>query len=421
MNRDRLLGLAFVVLLLAALSMSVLAYRKAFTPVDWVTLRTDHTGLQLSPGADVKVRGVLVGEVRSVSSDGTAATLRLALDPAAIGQIPSNVAARLLPKTLFGERYVALVPPDAPSPVPLRAGAVIGQDRSSSAIELEKVLDDTLPLLQTIQPDKLAATLGALATALQGKGDEIGGDLTALDHYLAGLNAQMPDLQADLAKLGPVLAGYDGALPDLLGILRNATVTANTVSQQRDQVAAFLADTTDLAGSAQSFVERYGDRIIQLGQVSAPVLQLLAAYSPEYPCLLQGLTRLQPNVEKVFSGGQMHITLEVTKDNGPYVAGQDAPVYGAHNGPNCRGLPDPPVPAPQVPVNDGYDYAAARPLVPLPVGLPVAPMGYAGTAEERELITPLVAVATGVSPDAVPASADLFWGPLLRGTVVSEG
>jgi phospholipid/cholesterol/gamma-HCH transport system substrate-binding protein len=152
--------------------------------------------------------------------------------------------------------------------------------------------------------------------------------------------------------------------------------------------------------------------------VSAPVLQLLATYSPEYPCLLQGLVKSQPSVEQVFSGGRMHITLEVTKDNGRYNAGQDDPVYGAHTGPNCRGLPDPPVPAPQVPVNDGYDYGAARPVAPLPVGL-VAPMGYAGTAEEQALIKPLVAVATGVSPDAVPDSADLLWGPLLRGTVVN--
>jgi len=125
----------------------------------------------------------------------------------------------------------------------------------------------------------------------------------------------------------------------------------------------------------------------------------------------------------VFSGGRMHITLEVTKDNGPYVAGQDAPVYGAHNGPSCRGLPDPPNPAPQVPLNDGYDYGAARPVAPLPVGVPglTAPMGYAGTAEEQALIRPLVGMASGVSPDAVPDSADLLWGPLLRGTVVNVG
>jgi len=50
-----------------------------------------------------------------------------------------------------------------------------------------------------------------------------------------------------------------------------------------------------------------------------------------------------------------------------------------------------------------------------------AAMGYAGTAEEQALIRPLVGLASGVSPDAVPDSADLLWGPLLRGTVVNVG
>jgi phospholipid/cholesterol/gamma-HCH transport system substrate-binding protein len=415
----RLLGIAFVLLLVGAMSMSVLTYRKAFTPVTWVTLQTDHTGLQLNEGADVKLRGVVVGEVRQISADGQRATLRLALDPAQVGQIPANVTARLLPKTLFGERYVALqAPPDA-SGVPLRDGAVIGQDRTASAIELERVLDDALPLLQAIQPDKLAAILGALATALDGRGDQLGRDMDRLDAYLAALNREMPALKTDITKLADVVSTYDGALPDLMAILRNASVTATTIAQQRDQLAAFLADATDFADSARTFLQRYGDRIIQLGKVSAPVLQLLAAYAPEYPCLLHGLVALQPNVEGVFASGQMHITLEITRDNGPYTAGRDAPGYGAKNGPNCRGLPHPGVPAPQVAVNDGYDYGASRSAAKLPVGLIPVSMGYAGTAQEKALVLPLVAAATGTPVGQVPDSADLFWGPVLRGTVVN--
>jgi phospholipid/cholesterol/gamma-HCH transport system substrate-binding protein len=416
----KILGLGFVVLLAAALSLSVLTYRKAFTPVDWVSLRTDHTGLQLTDGAEVKLRGVQVGEVRGISANGQDATLRLALDPATIAQIPGNVSAELLPKTLFGERYVSLEVPEHASVTPLHDGSVIDQNHSQSALELERVLDDVLPLLQTIQPDKLAATLGALAGALQGRGDELGSDLSKLDKYLAGLNRDLPALRADIGKLADTLSTYDGALPDLMTILRNATVTANTVSDQRDEIAAFLADTTDLADSAQGFLDRYGDRIIQLGQVTAPVLELLATYSPEYPCLLQGLVTLQPKVQQVFAGGRMHITLEVTRDNGKYVPGQDAPVYGAATGPNCRGLPNPPVPGPQPQLNDGYDYGARRAPVSLPVvSSLLAPMGYAGTPEEQDLVRPLVAAATGTSADQVPQVADLLWGPLLRGAVVN--
>jgi len=314
----RLLGFTFVLLLSAAVGMSVLTYRKAFTPVTWVTLTADHTGLQLNDGAEVKLHGVMVGEVRSIASDGQRATLRLALNPRQAALIPSNVTARMLPKTLFGERYVALqIPPDA-SATPLRDGSVISQDRTSAAIELGRVLDDTLPLLRAIQPDKLAATLGALATALDGRGDQLGSDVVSLGHYLDALNAQMPAIQADISKLASVLSTYDGALPDLLAILRNVTVTATTVSQQRDQLAAFLADTADLANSSREFLDRYGARIIQLGQVSAPVLELLAAYAPEYPCLLQGLVAIQPRADQVFAGGKMHITIEVTRGNGGY-------------------------------------------------------------------------------------------------------
>jgi phospholipid/cholesterol/gamma-HCH transport system substrate-binding protein len=391
----RLLGAAFVLLLAGLLTTSVLVYRQAFTPVSWVSLHTTHAGMQLSEGADVKYRGVIVGQVRSISADGSSAALRLALDPALIGHIPADVSARLLPKTLFGERYVELVGTGG-GPA-LRAGATIGQDRSENAVELERILDQALPLLQAIKPDKLAATLGALAYALQERGSQLGNDLTVANGYLAALNEQMPVIAQDVRRLSAVLDIYDGALPDLLEVLRNITVTANTVSQQRDQLSRFLISTTDVAQAADRVLTTHEARIIQLGQVSRPVLELLAVYAPEYPCLLKGLVALQPRVEKVFASGRMHITLEVTKDNGKFVKGRDEPVYGAQNGPNCRGLPgNVQVPAPGAELNDGYDYGV-----------------------ERQLLKGLLAVNSGTTPEQVSDFATLLWGPLLRGTVVN--
>ena len=48
-----------------------------------------------------------------------------------------------------------------------------------------------------------------------------------------------------------------------------------------------------------------------------------------------------------------------------------------------------------------------------------AAMGFAGTAEERSLLDPIVAGARARRSDQVPDVADLLWGPLLRGTVVN--
>ncbi|MCP2325314.1 phospholipid/cholesterol/gamma-HCH transport system substrate-binding protein [Hamadaea flava] len=425
--RLRLLGLGFVVLLVGSLTLSVLAYRKAFTPVDWVTLRTDHTGMQLATGAEVKLLGVQVGEVREITANGSSAELRLAIDPDQIARIPADVSARLLPKTLFGERYVELVPagtgrsvgqsegaggrpaPTSGMTVPareggpaLRAGAVIAQDRTSSAVELEQVLDRALPVLQAIKPDKLAATLGALAYALDGRGQRLGQDLANADEVLAGLNKQMPTIATDVRRLAQAVDGYNAALPDLLTILRNVTVTATTVADQKEQLAEFLADATDLADNTRIFLDRYDDRIIQLGRVSRPVLELLAAYAPEYPCFFQGLTALQPQLEEVFAGSRMHITLEVTRDNGKYVKGRDEPVYGARNGPQCHGLPNPKVPAPSTPIADGYDYGAGAPA-------------------RQPLLRPIVAALTGTQPDQVSDLSLLLWGPLLNGQTVNLG
>jgi phospholipid/cholesterol/gamma-HCH transport system substrate-binding protein len=408
--RLRLAGVGFVVVLLAATALSVLIYRKAFTPVTEVTLLTDHTGLQLNPGADVKVRDVIVGEVREVTANGQHATLSLALQPESTRWVPANVSARLLPKTLFGERYVSLEIPPTPAKA-IDDGAVIGQDRSSSALELERVLDDVLPLLRTINPEQLATTLGVLAGALRGRGDQLGANLERLDEYLIRFNPHVPTLRTDLARLADTLEAYDGAADDLLTLLRNATVTLTTVSDQRAQLAALLTDTADAAQYATGFLDRHGDRIIQVGKVSRPVLELLATYSPEYPCVLAGLVRLQPRVEEVFSGGRMHITLEATRDQGKYVKGRDDPRYDASGGPDCNGLPKPKVPFGPPDIDDGSSHDG---------GVVPAAMGYAGTEEERGVIDVLAGAATGTAPDQVPESASLLWGPVLRGTVVNE-
>jgi len=397
MMTNRTLGAGFAIILITVLGLSVLVYRKAFTEVDRVTLHADHAGMQLSEGADVKLRGVVVGEVRSVRADGTKAILELALDPSQRRLIPADVTARLLPKTLFGERYVALQPSSTTTIGPsISDGAVIEQDRTETAIELERVLDNALPLLQAIRPDKLAAVLGALAYGLEGRGDRLGHDLESLSLYLDELNQRMPTIAEDVRRLAEVLEIYYGAAPDLLALLRDATTTMTTIAQQRTQLADFLSHTTGLAVEGHDFLDRYDDRLIQVGRVTRPVLELLAAYAPEYPCLLNGIVTLQPRAEQVFASGRMHITLEATKDGGKYQANRDEPVYGAKNGPNCRGLSHPPVPAPSVPLNDGYDYGG-----------------------ERDLLRPIISAATGTLPEQVGDLSLLLWGPLLRGTVVN--
>ncbi len=54
----------------------------------------------------------------------------------------------------------------------IEAGATI--KRTEVSIEVEKVLSDLYLLLRTVEPAELNQMLNALATALEGRGDELG-------------------------------------------------------------------------------------------------------------------------------------------------------------------------------------------------------------------------------------------------------
>ncbi len=215
-----LLGLAGLLAVLGSAGLTYAVYNKAFTETASVTVVVEQLGEQLGIPADVKVRGVRVGEVRSSTPDDSGkVVLELALEPTALADIPAAVTARILPKTLFGERYVELVVASGASASAtgtLAEGAVIAQDTSARSVQLQEVFDELGPLLRTVQPADLNATLSSLAAALAGRGEELGGTLDRLGAYVAELRPLVPQLQTDLTLLADVTARYGEAAPALL-------------------------------------------------------------------------------------------------------------------------------------------------------------------------------------------------------------
>ncbi len=171
--RRRIAGIVFLVVIALLVQLSVALYQKRFTATVDIALETDRAGNQLSVHADVKVRGVIVGEVRKIRSSGQGAVLDLSLNRDKAELVPTNVTARLLPKTLFGEKEVSLVVPADPGP-PIRSGDRITQDRSSTALETERALNDLLPVLRALDPQSVSSALNALSTALRDRGDRLG-------------------------------------------------------------------------------------------------------------------------------------------------------------------------------------------------------------------------------------------------------
>src|SRR5438270_1545284 len=141
----KLYGVLLLAVAAALVALSIMSFTQDFTPADYVTVHISRAGLQLLPGSDVKERGIIVGSVQDISSTGDGADLKLRLRPSAAEQIPANVSVRLLPKTLFGEKFVDLVPPAQPSVQHLADGAVIDENQTKPTLEIDEALDDLLP------------------------------------------------------------------------------------------------------------------------------------------------------------------------------------------------------------------------------------------------------------------------------------
>lgn len=421
----RVLGVMFICLLALGVWFVNAVFTQKFVSYDKVALKTDTVGLQLPSRADVKVRGVIVGQVLKAAPGTDGATLTLGIKPDKIKEIPKDVSASILPKTLFGEKYVELdIPKGANTTTSLKAGDTITQ--TALPFEVEKVLSDLYPLLRTVQPAELNYTLNALATALEGRGEKIGQSFVTLDSYLKRMNPEMPKLINDLRLLSTVSATYADVMPQIAATLRNTVKTGNTLRTKSEKLHSFLQDVASFSNTAKAFLDANGDNLIQLGKVSEPQLALLRRYSPEFPCLLEGLVRQAPRLGSTFRGFVFHIQLETLKTQPRGYNPGDRQVYGAHNPPTCAGLPNPPGSqahpynlAPNF--NDGVNNLGRGDNQRTATGFSRTSLTstFGGTAETTAMVNSLTAPALGVPVDQVPGVTTLLFGPLAAGTEVS--
>jgi phospholipid/cholesterol/gamma-HCH transport system substrate-binding protein len=412
-HRYEFLGLTMLLILALLVWLSIAMFEQQFTSTTPVSLHISRAGLQLLPGSDVKVRGIIVGSVKQISSDGNGAQIELNIKPDKAKLIPANVSARLVPKTIFGEKYVDLVLPSRPSGQ-LASGSVIPEDRSKPALEINQALDDLLPVLRTVQPAELSQTLTALATALQGRGNELGETLVQLRDYVQAVNPHVPQLGRDLDLAAQVAEAYNAAAPDLLHLLRNLTATSNTVVDEKTQLTALFTNVTSASNATSSLLSRSANDLVTINQISAQTVALLKQYSPEYPCLIKGIANVVPRIHKAqpstgpFRFGP-RVTLEFLPPMKAYKYPTDLPEFADTRGPNCYGLPNPPLSLPKVRYDDGT--GPDNPSATQPHAKSTGPV--------RSPLAPLLGPILGVPDSKVPDIAGLLYGPLLNGTRVS--
>jgi phospholipid/cholesterol/gamma-HCH transport system substrate-binding protein len=425
-HRAPLLGLTFLAVLALLIALSIGIYRKA---LPWqhsvaVTLTTPAAGLQLTPPAEVKLDGLIVGSVRSVTSTGTSAVLHIALSPKDLHLIPANVDAEIIPKTLFGEKYVNLRMPPDPSSQAIAAGDQIRQ--STTSIELSAVFNDIGPVLNTLQPQQLATTLSAISQALDGRGHELGDNIVLLHRYLAGLDPHLGRLTEDLNLLATTANGYAADTPALIKVLDNSRAISSQLLVPKEQAfSTFLQQTVSTASETEQVLRANAHDLITLAGRSRSVLRVLANFSSEYPCFIHSLYVGNGGLDHVYGGPGpfLKVSIDVIAANQPYSYPKDLPTnpHSAANNNNLpKGIPPGPyctkIPSSAKGQTDAKPYTLEFP--PGPTGSQAAANSAYQTNGRDALADALVAQYQHVPPSSVPGYASLLVAPTLgSGTV----
>jgi len=333
-------AIAGLAVIIGAIGAAVGVYNHSFSrPVD-VTFEAPHAGLLLMAGTEVRLRGIPVGRVDSVTSQGSGSRLVLALDPDKTQFIPASTTARIAPSTVVGAPHVELLVRSSAGSQPIRPGEVIRADGEIPSVN--DLFQDTVTLLQAIPVDDLNATLSGIAAALDGRGNELGAMLTELNTYVAEANDHSTAIGRDLELAAKVSTQYSEIARPLVKLLKHSTVTGKTIRVRRDDFDDLLDAGRDVADVGTPFVEDLRPPLTQGLKALAPVTSLLATYSPMFACTLKEMARQSLHNVSLgikYPGAQSVMTLLPGQRGYRYP--EDLPKFVDDRGPTCYSLPNP--------------------------------------------------------------------------------
>jgi phospholipid/cholesterol/gamma-HCH transport system substrate-binding protein len=331
-----LVGLVSIAVVVAIVFVAVTLFRGGFTTSVPITIMSDRAGLVMNPDARVKMRGVQVGKVASIQEmPGGRAALHLAMDPSQLHLVPSNVLVDITSTTVFGAKFVQLVPPDNPSTEPLAAGAVL--DSKNVTVEVNTVFEQLTQVLSSIQPEKLNETLGAIATAFNGRGQKIGQTLADLDAYLAKTEPSLGALSRDLAVAPDVLNTYADVSPQLVDTVKNSTKISQTIVDEQDNLDAFLVSAIGLADIGNDVIGANRQPLTDVLHLLVPTTDLTNEYSPAINCALAGMADLLHQPPLPAPGILISVSFMFGIERYRYPT--NLPKVAATGGPQCSGLP----------------------------------------------------------------------------------
>lgn len=193
-------------------------------------------------GSEVKVLGVGVGRIDSVTPQGDRVRVEMSVDDGI--EIPRNAQAVVVAPSLVSDRYVQLTPAYDTGPM-MRSGTVIPLDRTATPVELDDLTNSVNDLATALGPNG-ANKNGALSGVLDTAAANLSGNGELFNQTIQQLSAAAQTL-AD--SRGDLFTTVDN-LNTFTTMLAQSDAQVRTFNDQLADVSGYLADDRDDLGVA---------------------------------------------------------------------------------------------------------------------------------------------------------------------------
>lgn len=209
---------------------------------------TDATGLV--KGDEVRLAGVRIGKVSSLSVDRGKALVAMNVDHAY--KLPADSRFELHWKNLLGQRYVEAVPPDGATLAGrvLKGGTTLGPDRTGNAADLSELLNNTEPLLARLDTSHLNDLMTTVAEALHGREDELNTAIGNSAELVDTLSSRADVISQSISEYATLLDGIAGHDAQVRQLLDSLAGTSQTLAQRAN-------DLGDAAGQTGQFTDAF--------------------------------------------------------------------------------------------------------------------------------------------------------------------
>lgn len=229
---------------------------------------------RLINGADVRIGGVLVGEVLHVTAvpagegEPARARVELAIDDS-VGRLPVDTSVQIRPASVLGLTYVDLHLGSSRQTLPANGTLRLAQARPSSD------LTDLFQIFNRRSARGFQTALARLSAGVAGRGTDLNTSLEAAAGLLPALDGVARSLSAPATRLDGFISGYaafTGALApvggQLASLVTNAAATLASITRVRPALGAAIDAAPDAELATTTAFTRVRPALAGLAQLA---------------------------------------------------------------------------------------------------------------------------------------------------------